>query len=163
MLLLLEVCVYKNAFAQNDSMDYDPRCYRETTTIKIENVEEFLYKDKIARKNDTYIVFYVITGRFVEQNSKHFGEQMIMVSLDTISMQTGTKKFTHIKGVSRQNTIRIGESYKFHLRLWGCVVYQLGPIPKFYSVEGVKLPLQICPCQPYRAMELSGLSYMKSE
>ena len=156
---LLVIYVSNDAFSQNDSIEYDSRCYRETTTVKIENVEEFLYKDKKTRKNDSQIVFYVITGRFVEPNCRYYGEQMILVSIDTISLQPNKKGFLQIKGVSRQNTIRIGETYEFHLRLWGCVIYQLGPIPEFYSVNGVHLPAQICPHQPFRALELKGLNY----
>lgn len=163
ILLLLVVGMCNDVLSQNDSMDYDPRCYRETDMVKIENVEEFLYKSKKSLTDDSQIVFYVITGRYVDPQSKNYGEQIRLVSLDTISMQSETRTFTHVNGISRQNTIRIGESYRFHLRLWGCVIYQLGPIPEFHMVEDVQLPVKICPHQPYKAMELKGLNYITQD
>ena len=159
ILYLLVVYVGNKALAQNDSIEYDPICYRETTMVKIENIEEFLYGNNQKKKGGNQIVFYIITGQFVESTSKYYGKQMVLVSIDTINMQSNIKNFTHIKGILRQNTIRIGETYEFHLRLWGCVIYQMGPIPEFYTVAGVRLPVQICPHQPFRAMELNGLNY----
>ena len=160
ILLLLALYASDIVLAQSDSIDYDNICYKETTTLRIENVEEFLYANKKKRNDNIQIVVYVITAQYVEQSSKYYGKQVILVSLDTVLMQSETGDYYHVKGISRQNTIRIGESYRFHLRLWGCVLYQLGPIPEFYTVEGLRIPVQICPYQPYKVMNLKGLSYI---
>ena len=155
ILLLLALYASDIVLAQSDSIDYDNICYKETTTLRIENVEVFLYDAEgkcVVSPNDYDVE--LSAGRF------NYGKQVILVSLDTVLMQSETGDYYHVKGISRQNTIRIGESYRFHLRLWGCVLYQLGPIPEFYTVEGLRIPVQICPYQPYKVMNLKGLSYI---
>ncbi len=145
--------------AQGVSTDIDSICYHETTTIEIDSIEEFLYQRKWYRERDSTIIFYVITGRFVDQRSEHYGSKMTLVSVDTISIQPEIGRFKKIEGISREGAIRIGETYLFHLRLWRCVFFLLGTPPKFYTVEGVRLPVQVCPHQPFKALELKGLNY----
>ena len=149
--------------SQHDTVSLLASCRRDTAMIYIEKITEYLYVNKIHRRDSNIIVVYIINARYADTNHYHFMEPLVIVSVDTIVTQKKYKYFYCVNSINRNKTIREGETYLFHLKLVDCLPL-IGGVngglnPSFFVVDGIRLPVELCPLQPFKAKELLGLNY----
>lgn len=160
-LVLIICCSHYTVFSQNAMSHLSDICEKDSTLIKIEKIEEYCLMDNSSHKVGQRIIVYVILGRYADSNHKRYNNVLQIVSLDTIVLQKDTKPFVKVIGHSYNNQIEENRSYLFHLELSGCLPIVLGSWYPFdyYEFNGIKIPITICPLQPYKALELNGLNY----
>lgn len=161
IFILLICCCYHAALSQNEMSDLSDVCTKDTTIVKIERIEEYFIKDKPLRKNKQHIIVYIISGRYADPNHKNYNEVLQIVSLDTLLLQRDSKPLVKVSGHSYNSLIKENNTYLFHLELSGCFPIALGTLYPFdyYVFDNIRIPMSVCPLQPYKAIELKGLSY----
>lgn len=159
IILLLLLFGGNVVFSQNDSYVLFDSCWKDTTLIKIERIEEYSYPDRNNKLRNTHIVVYLIKSRFSNPEHKNYGESLIIASIDTIMLQKESNRLIHIEKETQNNIIKEGGTYMFHLELYGCFPIVGHIHSKEFNVDGIRIPIRICPLQPYKAIELRGLYY----
>lgn len=162
IFILLIYCCYYVAFSQNGMSDLSDVCTKDTALVTIERIEEYFIKDKPLHKDKQHIIIvYVMSGRYTDPNHKKYNEVLQIVSLDTLSLQRDIQPFVKVNCRSYNNLIEVNKTYLFHLELSGCFPIVLGAWCPFdyYVFDNIRIPISICPLQPYKAIELKGLNY----
>lgn len=154
-------CCYYVAFSQNEINYLSETCVKDTTLIKIEKIEEYCLNVKSLHKVNRYIIVYVMSGRYADLSHRNYNKELQIVSLDTIVLQKRFKPFVKVNGYSYTSRIEVDKTYLFHLELSGCFPIVLGSWLHidYYDFDDIRLPISICPLQPYKAIELKGLNY----
>ena len=150
------------AFSQNGMSDLSDVCTKDTALVTIERIEEYFIKDKPLHKGEqNSIIVYIMSGRYADPNHKDYNEILQIVSLDTLVLQRDSKPFVKVDGRSYNSLIEVNKTYLFHLELSGCFPIVLGAWYPFdyYVFDNIRIPISICPLQPYKATELKGLNY----
>jgi hypothetical protein len=152
-------------FSQNEDIDFEALRWRDTTMIKIVNIEEYLYLDRTSKRSDIYRRFYIIQGQYADIKHKYYQKSIVIVSVDTISLKREYKHkhLFHIIESQKGEKLQINEIYLMHLYLWDYFPRIGDFMSEYYTVEGVRLLKSICESQPTGAIELKGLFYNKKE
>lgn len=146
-------------YSQNNTIESQSECWKDTTLLIVDKIKEYLYVPKKNNKDGSHIVVYIIKARYADEKHKRFNTSLILVSTDTIIIHKKNKSFYCFDGINHNSTLVVGNSYLFHLELCGCLPMVLGNAPNYYDVDEIRLPVEICPLQPFLAKELNGLVY----
>lgn len=145
-------------FSQNNMFDEQWECFKDTAVLHIDKIETYLYNKNTSHINNT-IIIYIIKAHNANGKDNSYKGQQIIISIDTIKAYKTVKHFYSIKKRNCCQVIYEGSDYLFHLELYGCLPMVLGIDLSYFNVQGLRIPLEICPLQPYKAKELNGLYY----
>lgn len=150
-------------YSQSRPIETQSSCWRDTTLITIDSIADYQYVNKRHGKGKKCMLIHIIKAHYADKAHEHYCEPLFLVSLDTIMLKEDVKKFRSIKGIGHHKSIHEGEEYLFHITLYNCLPIVGGLNVDSFDVDGIMIPKQICPLQPYRAKELNGLDYFQEE
>lgn len=151
------MAIFTNRLYSQDSItELRLECWRDTSLLTIDKIEEYVYTPKNHKMKNHCIVVYIVKAHYAEK--KDYATSLILASTDTIGVHKSKKSFYNINRNIHNRAITEGNTYLFHLELWECLPI-VGHVPAFFDVEGICIPIEICPLQPYKANELDGLEY----
>jgi len=158
--ICLSILLTNELYSQSNTTELQSTCWCDTTRILIDSITEYSIISKTNEKKGIQIMLYLIKARYVEEKHNNYMTPLILVSIDTIHLQKINKSIYGINRVNSNHTIIEGHIYLFHLELYDCLPIVGGIKPPSFEVNGMHIPLNICPLQPYRAHNLKGLEYL---
>lgn len=157
--IILLLLFANKLYSQSRPIETQSSCWSDTTLITIDSIADYLYVKKQHGTGKMCMLIYIIKAHYADKAHEHYNEPLFLVSLDTIMVKKDVNNFRSIKGIGHHKSIREGEEYLFHITLYNCLPIVGGLNVDSFDVYGIKIPIHICPLQPYRAKELIGLDY----